>query len=669
MANPTPELRLERQTAGTNANTWGDICNVNFALIEDAISGMKEIATTGGTTTLTTANAGASYAASEDQARYAILKITGVLTSNATIVAPAVSKKYHVWNATSGAFTVTVKVAGTGVVVSQGEHASLVCDGTEFYSLYKDSGFIDYLPAGAGAVATTVQAKLRESVSVKDFGAKGDFFTDDTVAIKACIAANPGKSIHFPEGGYRISETIVVSADNTWLVGSETGTSYIQPQVANIDAIRFAPTTSGTTSAFLNSVGITGINVSHAAVNAIATLGAGIRFLQCNNFKLYNCAVNNAAEGIVVQGGQFGSLKSFQIFAATGIDPSVKSSLLRFAAAPYGAGLRQPMYTMQVEDFRLSATSLRSSCIRIEDVDGLNFANGYVAYGDDSLVAVELMADDDYISGVYFVNTYFDCVNASSTPTAIIVSNDAFSNTFVYGLSFDSCTFGNGNEYGFVNNKVNAMQLGFSRCSFLNFGEWAIASEAGSSSYTDLSIVGCQFNNVGGVASGAIRANNGRSLSVVGNTFSSVDNVIVNIGGTWSVATITGNTNSSNVSDVGGSGTVTYGLNISGNSSRWTGAGSWKTGQTIYAQASVNFASVAVGAFATQTVTVTGAIVGDVVTVNLNSGGQLYSDGTSTFLFTGGVTGANTVSLRVFNLAGITTTLGTLALSIAVHSS
>ena len=169
MANPTPELRLERQTAGTNANTWGDVCNVNFALIEDAISGMKEIATTGGTTTLTTANAGASYAASEDQARYAILKITGVLTSNATIVAPAVSKKYHVWNATSGAFTVTVKVAGAGVVVAQGEHASLVCDGTEFYSLYKDSGFIDYLPAGTGAVATNVQAVNRRRISVFDF--------------------------------------------------------------------------------------------------------------------------------------------------------------------------------------------------------------------------------------------------------------------------------------------------------------------------------------------------------------------------------------------------------------------------------------------------------------------------------------------------------------------
>jgi hypothetical protein len=34
------------------------------------------------------------------------------------------------------------------------------------------SDLVSYTPAGTGAVATTVQTKLRESVSVKDFGAR-----------------------------------------------------------------------------------------------------------------------------------------------------------------------------------------------------------------------------------------------------------------------------------------------------------------------------------------------------------------------------------------------------------------------------------------------------------------------------------------------------------------
>jgi hypothetical protein len=66
-----------------------------------------------------------------------------------------------------------------------------------------DASDVSYLPAGTGAVATTVQTKLRESVSVKDFGAVGDGVTDDTAAIQAAI--NTGFNLTFPSGTYLVN--------------------------------------------------------------------------------------------------------------------------------------------------------------------------------------------------------------------------------------------------------------------------------------------------------------------------------------------------------------------------------------------------------------------------------------------------------------------------------
>ena len=69
-----------------------------------------------------------------------------------------------------------------------------------------DSSLVGYLPAGTGAVATTVQTKLRESVSVKDFGAVGDGVTDDTTRIQSAITATAsGGVLFFPPGTYKVS--------------------------------------------------------------------------------------------------------------------------------------------------------------------------------------------------------------------------------------------------------------------------------------------------------------------------------------------------------------------------------------------------------------------------------------------------------------------------------
>ena len=76
-----------------------------------------------------------------------------------------------------------------------------------------DSAAASYVPAGTGAVTTNVQTKLRESVSVKDFGAVGNGVADDTAAIQAAITATQGSTValFFPTGNYKISSTLSIT--------------------------------------------------------------------------------------------------------------------------------------------------------------------------------------------------------------------------------------------------------------------------------------------------------------------------------------------------------------------------------------------------------------------------------------------------------------------------
>lgn len=116
----TPYLELDDQATGANNNTWGDVADANFGFLELAIARFLSIATTGGTTTLTTA-----------QNRYPVIRFTGVLASNATIEVRTAEKNWTIINATTGNFTLTVKTAaGTGKTVPRGSALKLYCDGT-----------------------------------------------------------------------------------------------------------------------------------------------------------------------------------------------------------------------------------------------------------------------------------------------------------------------------------------------------------------------------------------------------------------------------------------------------------------------------------------------------------------------------------------------------------
>jgi trimeric autotransporter adhesin len=111
MPNTTSvSLKLTVQATGENSGTWGQITNTNLLILEQAIGGYDAVGVTSGAT-LAFTNGALSNGKNQ------VLKLTGTIAGNVDVIVPdSVEKTYVVENATSGAFTVTVKTtSGSGV--------------------------------------------------------------------------------------------------------------------------------------------------------------------------------------------------------------------------------------------------------------------------------------------------------------------------------------------------------------------------------------------------------------------------------------------------------------------------------------------------------------------------------------------------------------------------
>lgn len=86
-----------------------------------------------------------------------------------------------------------------------------------YYATSAGSSYVGFIQAGAGAVARTAQAKMRDFVSATDYGAVGDNVTDDTAAMQTAFTAamTLGKALYIPAGMYRLSTKISVSSSTT----------------------------------------------------------------------------------------------------------------------------------------------------------------------------------------------------------------------------------------------------------------------------------------------------------------------------------------------------------------------------------------------------------------------------------------------------------------------
>lgn len=102
-----------------------------------------------------------------------------------------------------------------------------------------------FTQAGAGAVPRSVNSKLRDVVSVKDFGAVGDGVTNDTAAIQTAIDSLPasGGTVYVPAGTYLVSTLNFPNQPKTVnFIGAGKYATILQMATAAGPVIRKVPT-------------------------------------------------------------------------------------------------------------------------------------------------------------------------------------------------------------------------------------------------------------------------------------------------------------------------------------------------------------------------------------------------------------------------------------------
>ena len=141
------------------------------------------------------------------------------------------------------------------------------------------SSLVGYIAAGSGAVATTVQTKLRESVSVQDFGADPTGAVDATTAINAALTAS--KCVSFGDAGdtYTVSGTLTVQTGSTLIFNGATVTQ-ITTQTPMFDV----RSTTGVTISGGNFVG----KAESPFTNTAASLAICVRGASAINLSVRN---------------------------------------------------------------------------------------------------------------------------------------------------------------------------------------------------------------------------------------------------------------------------------------------------------------------------------------------------------------------------------------------
>jgi len=329
----------------------------------------------------------------------------------------------EVWtvdNVEQGAAGLPYTPAGTsllnGVVTTAGDALNAITNAST------GSQYVGFLQAGLGAVTRTAQAKMRDIVSVKDFGAVGDGVADDTVAVLNALAyvKSIDGSLYFPAGNYLVQSAMYLDRGITvygdGLIATTITRTSLSPTVINGNNIYAVFYVEGGWN-HIRDLQISGAGNTTSTVSGIQF---GVNIAAKGSIK--NVAINNMLNGITETDGvflyEFNNIQAVSCENGFNFNSSNQKTSLTFNQC-YAANTG-PAYVMKLVNY-----SVMNSCAADNCNWGSTPGNPYgIGYGDPAssrgvyyfeqsdVVLNSIGSEGSYGNGVVSMDSSFITINS-----------------------------------------------------------------------------------------------------------------------------------------------------------------------------------------------------------------------------------------------------------------
>ena len=253
-----------------------------------------------------------------------------------------------------------------------------------------DSASVTYIPAGTGAVQTSVQSKLRETVSVKDFGAVGDGVTDDTAAIQAAIDyAGDTYALHIPVGQYFCASTLYPTS-GLRMLGENNITTVISEIYTTASSLFTIDDTNVNANNSINGLILRGISFKGDGTNKFVDVNVSAGFGDIAFGEISSCYVRNFLTVELIITGTYINHNNFY-------------NCRKFVFSGGDANIRNNFFNTVV-----SAISADDGCVYLSSLSNTLFDGNYITSAEPSGIVNPRALYIDQGEHLRITNNWFD---------------------------------------------------------------------------------------------------------------------------------------------------------------------------------------------------------------------------------------------------------------------